>query len=112
MNINELKLVINSTMTNELKERAILTILSQDNKVIPHILEILQNERATNKELLLDTNMELSRALIVLNDDNLKPNKKVLVDPKWVAGEIFKHYIKWKDYIRCNFKFKQLEDID
>ena len=41
---------------------------------------------------------------IVLKDDNLKYNKKIIADPKWVVGEIIKHYQKWKDYVRCNFK--------
>jgi hypothetical protein len=42
----------------------------------------LKNERKQNKELILDTNAELSRALLVLNDENLKTNKKVIAEPK------------------------------
>jgi len=50
----------------------------------------------------------LSRALIVLNDNNLKYNKKVVAEPKWVVGEIKKHYLKWKDYIKCTFNVEGL----
>ena len=71
-------------------------------------MEILENERKQSNALLLDTNVELSRALLVLNDKNLKTNKKVIADPQWVVGEIKKHYLKWKDYIRCNFKVEGL----
>ena len=64
----------------------------------------MNNEREKREELILDSNAELSRALIVLKDDNLKYSKKIIADPKWVAGEIIKHYQKWKDYVKCNFK--------
>lgn len=104
MDIKSIKEIVNSNLPNDYQENAILSILANDKKVIPYIMEILENERKQNKELILDSNAELSRALIVLNDDNLKPNKKIVAEPKWVAGEIKKHYLKWKDYVKCNFK--------
>ena len=104
MNIKSIKQIVNSDLPNDYQEKAILSILADDKKVIPYIMEILENERKQSKELILDTNSELSRALLVLNDENLKTNKKVVADPKWVVGEIKKHYLKWKDYIKCNFK--------
>lgn len=109
MDIKLIKEVVNSNMSKEAQEEAILLVLANDDKVIPYIMTILNHERRTNKELLLDMNMELSRALIVLKDDNLKYNKKIIVEPNFVVGEIKKHYIKWKDYIRCNFKIDGLE---
>ena len=104
MNIKSIKQIVNSDLPNDYQEKAILSILADDKKVIPYIMEILENERKQSKELILDTNYELSRSLLVLNDENLKTNKKVVADPKWVVGEIKKHYLKWKDYIKCNFK--------
>ena len=86
----------------------IINVISEDKKVIPIILDILQSERERNSEMILDYNMELSRALIVLKDKNLKYDKNIIADPKWVTGEIIKHYQKWKDYIRCNFKIDGL----
>lgn len=108
MDIKCIKEIVNSNLPLDYQEKAILSVLANDTKVIPYIMEILDNERKQNKELLLDTNVELSRALIVLDDDNLKANKKVVSDPKWVAGEIKKHYLKWKDYIKCTFKVQGL----
>ena len=104
MDIKSIKQIVNSDLPIDYQEKAILSILADDKKVIPYIMEILENERKQSKELILDTNSELSRALLVLNDENLKSNKKVVADPKWVVGEIKKHYLKWKDYIKCNFK--------
>ena len=104
MNIKKIKEVINLDISDEQKEIYILSIIADDKKAIPTILNILNSEREKREELILDSNAELSRALIVLKDDNLKYNKKIIADPKWVSGEIIKHYQKWKDYVRCNFK--------
>ena len=104
MNIKKIKEVVNLDISDEQKERYILSIIADDKKAIPTILNILNSEREKREELILDANAELSRALIVLKDDNLKYNKKIIADPKWVSGEIIKHYQKWKDYVKCNFK--------
>jgi hypothetical protein len=104
MNVKKIKEVVNLDISDEQKERYISAIIADDKKAIPTILNILNTEREKREELILDSNAELSRALIVLKDDNLKYSKKIIADPKWVAGEIIKHYQKWKDYIKCNFK--------
>lgn len=104
MNVKKIKEVVNLDISDEQKERYILAIIANDKKAIPTILNILNIEREEREELILDCNAELSRALIVLKDNNLKYNKKIIADPKWVAGEIIKYYQKWKDYVKCNFK--------
>ena len=108
MDIKSIKQIVNSDLPIDYQEKVILSILADDKKVIPYIMEILDNERKQSKELILDTNSELSRALLVLNDENLKSNKKVVADPKWVVGEIKKHYHKWENHIKCNFKVNGL----
>ena len=104
MNIKKIKEVVNLDISDKQKEIYILSIIADDKNAIPTILNILSSEREKREELILDSNVELSRALLVLKDDNLKYNKKIIADPKWVSGEIIKHYQKWKDYIKCNFK--------
>lgn len=104
MDIKSIKEIINSELSNEQKEKCIISILADDKNVITHILDILRHEREKAKELLLDTNAELSRAYIVLKDKNLKYNKNVICDPSFVVEEIKNHYEKWKNYIKCNFK--------
>lgn len=109
MNIKKIRDIINWNLPDDVTESYLIAVISEDKKVIPTILEMLNNERKLKEELLLDTNAELSRALVVLQDKNLKYNKKIIADPPWVVSEIIKHYKKWKDYITCNFKIKELE---
>jgi hypothetical protein len=110
MDIQKITTIVNSNeISNDIKSKFILEIIATDKNIIPSILNILEIERTKNNELILDQNAELSRALIVLKDENLKYNKKIISDPKWVVGEIIKHYKKWKDIIRCNFKIDELD---
>jgi len=106
MDIKSIKQIVNSNLPADYQEKEILAILADDKKVVPYIMEILQNERNRNKELLLDTNMELSRALITL-DTNLSAAKG-RKQTNFVVGEIKKHYMKWKDYIKCCFNVQGL----
>jgi hypothetical protein len=110
MDIKSIKQIVNSDLPIDYQEKAILSILANDKKVIPYIMEILENERKQNKELLLDTNMELSRALITLNANpsDAKGKKAMKEQTDFVVGEIKKHYLKWKDYIKCCFNVQGL----
>lgn len=106
MNLEKIKEIVNYNTTDHVKKSLIISVLSEDKEVIQYILEILSIEREKKEALILDSNMELSRALVVLNDKNLKWDKDIITDPKWVVGEIKKHYTKWKDYIKCNFRIE------
>ena len=110
MDIKSIKQIVNSNLPIDYQEKAILSIIANDKKVIPYIMEILENERKQNKELLLDTNMELSRALITLNANpsDAKGKKAMKEQTDFVVGEIKKHYLKWKDYIKCCFNVQGL----
>jgi hypothetical protein len=108
MDIKKIKEIVNSDFPEDFKKYAILSTIAKDRDAIPYMLQVLEEEREQQRELLLDTNLELSRALVVLNDKNLKSNKKVVTDPKWVVGEIKKHYVKWKNHIKCNFNIEGL----
>ena len=96
MDIKSIKQIVNSDLPIDYQEKAILSIL--------------ENERKQNKELLLDTNMELSRALITLNANpsDAKGKKVMKEQTDFVVGEIKKHYLKWKDYIKCCFNVQGL----
>ena len=78
MNVAKIKEIVNLGISDEQKERYILSIIADDKKAIPTILNILNIEREKREELILDSNAELSRALIVLKDDNLKYSKKII----------------------------------
>ena len=108
MNIKEITQIVNSDLPNSIKESLILLTLANDPQIIPYMLEILENERKQSKELILDSNAELSRALLTLDKIKVDSKKEQFIDPKWVVGEIKKHYLKYKDYIKCNFKINGL----
>lgn len=103
MDVKKIKDIVNSDLPTNYQEKAILSVIANDNNVIPYIMEILENERNQSKELLLDTNLELSRALVTLNNSKGKKEQT-----EFVVGEIKKHYLKWKDYIRCCFNVQGL----
>ena len=110
MDISKIKTIVDTDyFSDDVKTSLILSVIAQDKNAIPTVMIMLNLEREQNKELILDSNAELSRALIVLNDKNLKSNKNIIADPKWVVGEIKKHYLKWAEKIKCNFKVEGLE---
>lgn len=108
MDIDSIKKIVNSNIPDELKAQHIISILANDKDVIPEILQILDEERKQKENLILDSHSELSRALVVLNDKNLKYSKKIICDPKWVVEKIKEHFLKWQDHIRCGFKIEGL----
>lgn len=100
MNLSEIKTIVNSSgIHDELKCKLIFNAIAKDKNAIPHILDILN----------IESDAELSRALITLQDLNIgKKKSKPIVELDFVVNEIKKHYLKCKDTIRCNFKIKGL----
>lgn len=109
MDIKKLKGIINLPLPEDKIEEYIISFIAEDKEVIPNILRILGSERAEKNNLISDMNTELSRALVLLQDKNIKYGKKVIVNPNWVIEQIINHYKKWKDYIKCNFKVEGLD---
>ena|ERR1035437_5838087 len=108
MNIKNIKSVIdNNLLPDNVKENLILSIIALDKNSVPMILKMLDSEREKNEELILDSNSELSRALVTLEDPNIG-KKNPIIELNFVLGEIKKHYLKWQNTIRCNFKIKGL----
>lgn len=109
MNIQAIKKIVHQNfITDEQKAGLILQEIAKDENAIKYVLELLKWERKQNKELIKDSNEQLSRALVVLSDKNLRWNKKIIADPKWVITQIKEHYMKWKDTLSCNFKINGL----
>jgi len=110
MDIKSIRHIVNEeSITEDVKKNLILSIIALDKDSIPMILEILENERRKKNELIIDSNAELSRALVTLEDPNIgKKRPKPIVELSFVVDEIKKHYLKWQDTIKCNFKIKGL----
>lgn len=65
--------------------------------------------RDKNNDLILESNAELSLALITLQDPNIgKRRPKPYIELNFVIEQIKQHYLKWKDYIKCTFKIEGL----
>ena len=102
MNLSYIKTVIEKKgVPNEIKEDLILKELAESPKSIPFMLKMLEYERVQQKELLLDTNLELSKALLCI----VKPKT---MKKDWAIEQIKNHYKKWAHKIRCCFKFNDL----
>lgn len=97
MNLTEIKKVLDTNIPDTVKETLIIRILSEDKKVIPMIMEILDYERQKKSELIGEMNMQLSRAHIGL--DNPKMNKD-----NFIQKEIVQFYLKNEDYVGHCFK--------
>lgn len=107
MNLEAIKKIIDSEFEDSYKERLVIAELAKDDNVIPLILQILGAERDSKENLIRESNAELSRSLVTLMDDKFA-SKGQIVDRHWVAGEIKKHYLKWQEFVRCNFKIDGL----
>ena len=108
MDLEKIKAILdNNDLSKKDKEYYILRVVGEDEEAIPTILGILGVERKKNKELILDSNLELSRALITLEDPKVG-KKKPIIELSFVTGEIRKHYLKWKDTIRTTLKIEGL----
>lgn len=63
MDINRIgEIATDDRLSHDQKERQIISVLSQDERVIPIMMEILSQERELKKRLIMDMNFELSRA--------------------------------------------------
>lgn len=90
-----------SYLSDEDKIKIILTIIARDQNAIPYLLNIIDIERITNRNIISDLNLEVSRYHIHMRDPKLlKQNKKFLNE------ETKTLYEKWKDFIQPLFNNK------
>lgn len=108
MNLKRLKEILDSREPDNVKEHLIIQCLSKDEKVIPTIMKILGSERDEKKQLILDMNLELSRAHIYIDErPENKAEAKQSFNKSFVIDEIGKFYFKYKGIIgHCFNRFK------
>ena len=105
MNLEEIKLIVNSNLTGDIKKQLIIQVLAADEEVIPTLMSILNTERIYKKELLTAINYELSRASIYIEDT--KENKaraKKRFNKTFVLGKIEEFYLKYKKTVSNCYK--------
>lgn len=103
IDLEEIKDILNTGLSEDDKRILILKTIAKSPGAIPSILAMLDSEREQCRDLISDSNEELSRAFVVLKDENVKANKNALADPKWVADQIKCHYKKWSGVVTCNY---------
>lgn len=100
MDIKKIKKIVESMYSDEDKRYLILRDIALDKNAIPDILNILDAERKTKQELILDMNMELSRAHIYIEDIKEPARvEKSSFNKKFVVDSIAAFYVKYKGIV-------------
>ena len=103
MDLKLLQYIVNSEMDTEQQEYLIIQTLAKDKKVIPIIMDILAEERKVNADLILNMNLELSRADVGLDTPAVN-------EDDFIQKEIKKFYAKYKDSVgHCYKDYGKLE---
>lgn len=105
MSYEELIKVLNQVPQN-VGEDTIFRYISQDKKILPAMMKLLQYERESDKELIMELNLNNSRNLI--NLIGVKKGKAGNKMKEFAIDECKKFYMKWKDKIKCCFKIEGL----
>ena len=97
--------IVKAEYANEEKKlKAIIDLLASSDETTDEFLKAMQASRKKKfnslTDLVTDLNAELSRALVTLE-------KRVDIDPAWVASQIKKFYKE--NEIKCNFKIQENE---
>jgi len=105
MDIELFKKIIDSDLPQDLKEKHIIIILSKDKNVIPEMLKILGAERDLSEELIVNMNLELSRAQVYISErPEPKDEAKLSFNKNFIVHAINQFYIKYSSYVNHCFK--------
>ena len=96
MNIEELKTIINSDLSDDIKKSEIYNSLAKDENVLLTIIHILNSERELKQELSRDMNYLLSKAHTIIDDPELIETN--------ISEEIIQFYTKYKNIVGHCFK--------
>lgn len=109
MDIKKIKEIVSQNLLpDDVKRSLIISVIADDKDAIGDVLQILNHERNTNKELIGDLNLELSRAHIYIDQrpESVKEAKDCF-NKGFILDEISKFYIKYKGRIsHCFNRFQ------
>ncbi len=97
MNLQELKSIINSGLSDDVIKSEIINSLAKDENVITVVMKILESERRFKKEIHEEMNLLLSKAHVGLDDSNFN-------EGNFMQKEIIEFYTKYKGYVGHCFK--------
>lgn len=112
MNLEEIKTIVNNdNLNSSMKESLIISSLASDKRVIPIIMKMLNVEREENRTLIMDMNLELSRAHIYIDErPESKTEAKQSFNKNFILDEIAAFYIKNKKRVtHCFNRFIKSE---
>lgn len=98
MNLDKLKEILNQEIRADVKEILFLEQLSKEEDIVPNLLRILEAERRRNKEVIIDMNLELSRAFNYVHEAAFDKKKKGF-NKEFLLGEIKNFYRRYKSVI-------------
>lgn len=109
MKIDQIKAIVNNNLFPDSAKRSmIIKIIAADENAIPDILQILNEERADKKQMMLDMNLELSRTHIYVDEytESAKMEKGTF-NKGFILDNISKFYLKYEGKItHCFNRFK------
>lgn len=99
MNIENIRKIVCSSLDEKSMRYYLIAEIARDKNAILDVMDMLNSERENNKELILDMNLELSRA-----DVHLRDKKLLKINQKFIEGEIDKFYNKYDGIIGHCFR--------
>ncbi len=109
MNFKKLGECLNAPAEDKIKRLMVLACIAMDKDAIKDVLEMLQNERSQNNELLTELNLNLSRAEVFISEYTPEETKlkkgeqKKTFDKRFVLDKIAEFYITNKKHINHCF---------
>ncbi len=95
-------------MPDELKQAQIIGVIAEDEQALPIVMQILAQERKTNKQLISDMNLVLSQTDIYIRampePTKANPGKLVGITKAYLAQKIATLYEKYKTRVTHIFK--------
>lgn len=101
MKIDRVKEIVNNgVLTDDVKRSMILRVIAKDQNAIPDLLKILSFEREEMKEVLIEINLNLSRAHCYIDSrPETRKEAKDAFSKGFILDEISKFYIKYKGVV-------------
>lgn len=102
MDIQNIRDIVSQNYSDEITEQLIIQDFAEDKNAIHKIMKVLDFERRTNKELIQDMNLELSRLHRMYENPKIGGKDR----DKFVNENINSFYKKWRGKIRHYFNSK------
>lgn len=95
-------------MSDQQMKAEIYKVLSKDEDIITNLLLTLESERQMKKDLIIDMNLQLSKAQIYINNvKETKHDQSLSFNKSFIMGEISDFYERYRGKISACFTLKK-----